>query len=85
METINIYFLKQIVRAEKDVSGISLTGIVYQTIECEGCSCTIDRWSDSRRHDRLFKEEKHWIKILTRSKGLESYRQKMAMRCHIYL
>jgi hypothetical protein len=85
METINIYYLKQIVRAEKDVIHISLTCIVYQTIECEGCSCTIDWWSYSRRHHWVFKEEESWIEILTRSKGLEPYRQKMVMWCYVYL
>jgi hypothetical protein len=39
MDTINIYFLKQIVRGQKEVITLLNISIVYQAITSESCSC----------------------------------------------
>lgn len=43
VDTINIYFLKQILRGQKDVRSLHVTFIVYQEVTSESVSGASDR------------------------------------------
>jgi hypothetical protein len=43
MDTVNIYFLKQITRGDKEVSHTSTHAVVYKTTGSQGGCCSIDR------------------------------------------
>ena len=43
VDTINVHYLKQVVRAQKDVSVVPINAIVYQEVSSEGSSGTSDR------------------------------------------
>ena len=43
VDTINVHYLKQIVRAQKDVRIVSINNIVYQKVRSQGISGSLDR------------------------------------------
>ena len=49
MDTINIFFLKQIARGGKDIRDNHLRFVAYQEIRGQGCSSAPDRRADDRR------------------------------------
>ena len=49
MDTVNIYFLKQIARAQKDVRLILANDTVHQATAGKGSSSATDRWTYHRR------------------------------------
>ena len=66
MDTINIFFLKQITRGNKDVSILSINLLVCEAVSIKGSSSTIDRWSYNRRLSETCKEEAIATKIPSR-------------------
>ena len=57
MDTVNIFFLKQITRGTKDVSILSTDILVCKALCIEGSSSTLNRWSYNRRFSKTCKEE----------------------------
>jgi hypothetical protein len=57
MDTVNIFFLKQITRGTKDVSILNSNILVCKAVSIEGSSSAIDRWSNNRRLSKPCKEE----------------------------
>lgn len=83
-DTINIFFLKQIMRATKDVSSIYITCAVHKAICCQGSSCALDRWFGSWRLTTLCKRQTKHHATLARLRWMESLWQKVDQRCDLH-
>jgi hypothetical protein len=57
LDTVNIFFLKQITRGTKDVRFHQHYLLVYKAISSEGVSSALDRWPDDRRLPDTRQEE----------------------------
>ena len=66
MDTVNIFFLKQITRGNKDVSIISTNFVVCEAVSIKGSSSAIDRRPYNRRLSEACKEEAIAAKVPSR-------------------
>ena len=80
MDTVNIFFLKQIVRAAKEVSYKPSTLIVHQEAVSQGGGRSSVRWLVGRRlHQVRSREAKHH-EVLARQKWVEPSKQEVDLR-----
>lgn len=84
MDAVNIFFLKQIVRAAKDVSQVHLDLLVHQEVSSEGCSRSSDRGSLSRQLHQVCERQAKHSQVLARRKWMEPPRQEVDLRCGVH-
>ena len=83
-DTVNIFFLKQIMKATKDVSSIHLTCAVHKAICCQGSSCALDWWLGMWRSATLCKRQAKHHATPARRRWMESLWQKVDLRCDLH-
>ena len=85
LDTVNIFFLKQITRGTKDVRFHQHYLLVYKAISSESVSNALDRWPDDRRLPDTHQEEANSAQASARWKGLEPPRQEVGVRHTVQL